>query len=141
MSLPDLIRDSLIDTREFEFGQVWTVNDELVSIPDADRIDERILHNARIVLIVSNNSGNTDPLNPIVTVAPLSHRVDCIKFTDIELYAQRDNLKYDSIVRLRLAQPVLKADLIKCLGLISMDGKGEVLIGLEEYFGLLVEEE
>ena len=113
MSLQDLIRDSLIDTRDFEFGQVWTIPDELVSIPDADRVDDRVLHTARLVVIVSNNSGNTNPLNPILSVAPLSHRVDCKRAGDIELYAERDYLRYDSIARLRLVQPILKADLIR----------------------------
>lgn len=42
MSVKDMIRDSLIDTRPFVFGEVWTIKDELVSIPDADRINDRV---------------------------------------------------------------------------------------------------
>ena len=140
MSLQDLIRDSLIDTRIFEFGEVWTISDELVSIPDADRTNDRAMHTYRSVLIVSNNSGNTNPLNPVVTIVPFSHRTDCMRPGDIELYANRDNLKYDSLARLRLLQPVLKADLVRRIALISDDGKEEMLIGLEEFFGLGVEE-
>lgn len=140
MSLQDLIRDSLIDTRIFEFGEVWTISDELISIPDADRTNERALHAYRSVLVVSNNSGNTNPLNPVVTIVPFSHRTDCMRMGDVELYAVRDNLKFDSLARLRLLQPVLKADLVKRIAIISDDGKEEIFIGLEEFFGLVVEE-
>lgn len=140
MSVKDLIRESLLDNREFEFGQIWTVPDELVSIPDADRLNDRVVHVARLILIVSNHSGNTNPLAPLVTVVPFSHRVDCMRLGDVELYAERDNLKYDSIARLRLIQPVLKADLVRCIGTISDDGKEEVLVGIEMLFGLIPEE-
>ncbi len=137
MSLKNLIRESLIDTREFSFGQIWTVPDELIAIPDADRIGDRSPHEARSVLIVSNNRGNTNPLNPIVTVVPLSHRIDCMGPGDVQLYRGRDNLKFDSIARIRLIQPVLKADLIRHIATISDDGKEEILVGVEHYFGLI----
>lgn len=137
MSVKKLIRDSLLDTRKFSFGQVWTVPDELISIPDSDRIGNRNLHDARAVIIVSNNKGNTNPLIPIVTVVPLSHRVDCKGPGDVELYSDRDNLAYDSIARIRLIQPVLKADLVRLVTTISDDGKEEILVGIEDYFGLI----
>jgi mRNA-degrading endonuclease toxin of MazEF toxin-antitoxin module len=140
VSLKDLIKESLLDDREFAFGQVWSVPDELISIPDADRANDRILHTARSVLIVSNNGSNTNPLIPIITVAPFSHRVDCKRLGDIELYAVRDGLKFDSIARMRLMQPVLKADLVRVLTNISSDGKNEILVGIEQYFGLITEE-
>lgn len=139
MSLKDLIRESLLDVREFEFGQVWTVSDELISIPDADRIGERDLHQYRSVLIVSNHSGNSNPLLPVVTVAPLSHRVELMKKGDVELEAQRDNLRVDSIVRLRLMQPVLKADIVNHVATISDDGKEDILNTIEEFFSLIPE--
>jgi mRNA interferase MazF len=85
MSLKELIKDNLLDTREFEFGQVLLVPDELVVIPDADRVGDRNLHRSRSVLIISNNEANTDPLTPVISVAPLSHRVDCIRLGDLEL--------------------------------------------------------
>ncbi|EGW39369.1 hypothetical protein DOT_2654 [Desulfosporosinus sp. OT] len=96
-----MIRDSLIDTRAFGFGEVWTIKDELVSIPDADRIDDRVIHAYRSILIVSNDSGNTNPLTMTVNTAPLSHRVDLKRLGDIELRASKDNLRYDSMAKLR----------------------------------------
>ncbi|WP_240927592.1 type II toxin-antitoxin system PemK/MazF family toxin [Paenibacillus thiaminolyticus] len=93
------------------------------------------------MLIVSNHTGNTNPLNPIVSVVPLSHRVDCMRAGDVELYRERDTLAFDSIARIRLVQPILKADLIRHVATISDDGKEEILFGIEEYFGLSLAEE
>lgn len=140
VSVKDMIRDSLIDIRPFGFGEVWTIKDELVSIPDADRIDDRVFHAYRSMLIVSNDIGNTNPLTLTVNTAPLSHRVDLKRCGDIELHASRDNLRYDSMAKLRLIQPLLKADLERRVTTISDDGKEDILTGLEELFGLIVEE-
>ena len=59
---------------------------------------------------------------------------------DFELFASRDNLRYDSMAKLRLIQPLLKADLERCVTTISDDGKEDILNGLEQLFGLIVEE-
>lgn len=75
------------------------------------------------MLIVSNDNGNTNPLILTVNTAPLSHRVDLKRRGDIELYSSRDNLRYDSMAKLRLIQPLLKADLERCVTTISDDGK------------------
>lgn len=58
MSLTPLIRNTFYDGRSFQFGTIWTIADELLSIPDADRDGRRILHEARAVLFVANNQSN-----------------------------------------------------------------------------------
>ncbi|NGP58135.1 hypothetical protein FLT15_10470 [Paenibacillus thiaminolyticus] len=56
-------------------------------------------------------------------------------------FTERDTLAFDSIARIRLVQPILKADLIRHVATISDDGKEEILFGIEEYFGLSLAEE
>ena len=136
MSLINLVRSSFYDDREFEFGTIWTIPDEIVSIPDADRDGSRVEHRYRSVLIASNNQTNNDPLTPVISVILLSHRVDCLRYGDVELTQERDGVAVDSIVRVRLLQPVLKADLVKQVVRISNDASEEILLMIEEYFGL-----
>jgi len=140
VSLTNLVRDSFYDDREFEFGSVWTTPDEVVTIPDADRDGTRNMHQSRIVLVVSNNRSNTDPLTPIVSVVLLSHRVDCQRYGDVVLTPERDGIRYPSIARTRLIQPILKVDLNRCVGNISEEACEELLVAIEDYFGLHVEE-
>ncbi len=136
MSLINLVRSSFYDDREFEFGTIWTIPDEIVSIPDADRDGSRVEHRYRSVLIASNNQTNNDPLTPVISVILLSNRVDCLRYGDVELTQERDGVAVDSIVRVRLLQPVLKADLVKQVARISNDASEEILLMIEEYFGL-----
>ncbi len=136
MSLTPLIRNTFYDGRSFQFGTIWTIADELLSIPDADRDGSRILHEARAVLIVANNQSNSDLLTPVITVAQLSHRTDVRRRGDVLLLRDRDGVRVDSIVRLRLLQPVLKVDLKRHVGTISETAGGEVLVTIEEMFGL-----
>jgi len=68
--IKDMIRDSLIDTRPFAFGEVWTIKDELVSIPDADRTNDRVLHTidqckSRIVHKLARSPVSSSPRSPV----------------------------------------------------------------------------
>jgi mRNA-degrading endonuclease toxin of MazEF toxin-antitoxin module len=140
LSLTTLVRNSFYDSRQFEFGSIWTIPDEIISIPDADRDRTRILHPARLVLVVSNNRTNIDPLTPVISIIPLSHRVDCIRYGDVVLTPERDGVRYESVARVRLLQPVLKADLVRCIGRVSDDACEELLVAIEDFFGLTIDE-
>lgn len=49
-------RHAIFIRREVEFGEVYFVKDNLISIPDADRVVEgRTRHDSRRVLIVQND--------------------------------------------------------------------------------------
>lgn len=122
--------DQLGDTRQFEIGEVYYIKDVLLSIPDADRTTVgRKIHDGRMVAIIHNNYLNYDPTWPLIHIAPLSHRVDLMRETDIEiLKSDCPWLKYESsMVRLALAQPVLKVDLEKKLGQINEEKIYEIL--------------
>lgn len=133
-------RRDFFDSREFNFGEVWLLDDSEIVIPQIDHLGIRTIHPERWVVVVSNNSENFHPLCPIVTVAPLSTRIDLKKLHDLELSEQNDNVKEDSILQLKLAQPILKKELNELKGEISDDKKVELQVLLETYFGLADEE-
>lgn len=139
---PSLVQYSsisdLADGRVFEFGQIYLISDELLTIPDADRVTSgRDLKPIRPVIIVSNNSQNYNPVCPIVTVAPLSSRVDLYRPNDLELFAGQDGVVRDCILRYSLCQPVLKKDIGDCKGEISVGKKQELLAIIEGFYGLV----
>lgn len=130
-------KKELRDSREFNFGSIWKVDDRGVDIPQIDRTKKtRSYHPERWVIVISNNNENFHPLCPIVTVAPLSSRTDLKRPFDLELSQSKDNLKYDSVLQLKLSQPILKVDLFDSQGEISDESKEELFVLLEDYYGL-----
>ncbi|MBN6205038.1 type II toxin-antitoxin system PemK/MazF family toxin [Ralstonia pickettii] len=132
-------RSELHDEREFNFGSVWKVDDRDIGIPQIDKLDSRTLHNERWVVVISNNTENFHPLCPIVTVAPLSHRVDLQRDFDLLLSNTNDNVKVDCLLQLKLSQPILKVDLFENQGEISLEKKEELMVSLEDFYGLTYE--
>ncbi|MDK2793344.1 MAG: mRNA interferase MazF [Deferribacteres bacterium] len=131
-----LSKDDLIDERTFNFGEIWKIRDCLISIPDADRINSRNEHFCRTVVIVDNNKQNSNKFSPIITVAPLSHRLDCMREFDIPLSKEKDGVKEDCLLRMSLAQPVLKKDLYERIGEIHDDSKDEIIDVLLQKIGI-----
>ena len=130
-------KSDLIDNREFELGQIWLINDEFLAIPQADRIENsRQAHEKRAVVIVQNNDQNYNKMCPIITVAPLSHRVDLKRKYDVELSAAKDNVLQDSVAQLPLSQPVLKVDLNELKGTISTEKMAEIIDAQLERLGV-----
>ena len=135
----DQSKSELRDEREFNFGSVWKVDDRDIGIPQADKLNSRTLHNERWVVVISNNTENHHPLCPIVTVAPLSHRVDLQRPFDLLLSKTNDNVKVNCLLQLKLSQPILKVDLFECQGEISLEKKEELMVSLEDFYGLTYE--
>lgn len=131
----------LFDERNFSFGQVWKLDDNEVVIPQTDHLQTRIIHEERWVVVTSNNSENYHPLCPIVTVSPLSSRVDLKKQYDLELDKENDNVNKNCLLQLKLTQPILKKELYDLKGEISEEKKVELQVLLESFFGLIDEEE
>lgn len=125
-----------IDSRSFRFGDLFIVDDSLVSIPQSDRIPGcRTIHPERWVVVVSNNSENHHPLCPVVTVIPLSHRTDLKRLYDVELFCDKDNVKVNCLTQTKLMQPMLKKDLGKHKGTISPDKQAELYMAISNVFG------
>lgn len=129
-------RRELIDNREFIFGQIFLIDDEIINLPSSDRIDKRVTHHDRWVVVISNNDENIHPLAPTVTVAPLSHRIDLKMEFDLEIFKESDCVKVDSLIILKAMQPVCKVDLRDRQGEISDEKKEELIALIQFYFGL-----
>lgn len=134
-------RNDFRDSREFTFGSVWKVVDDEVVIPYEDRLGTRKLHAERWVVVISNNEENYHPLCPVVTVAPLSHRVELKRHNDLDLSSQGDSVKVDCLLQLKLSQPIIKKELYDFKGEISDPKKVELQVLLESFYGLTDEEE
>ena len=67
--------------------------------------------------------------------------VDLKRPFDLELYNLKDNVKTDCLLQLKLSQPILKADLYEYQGEISNDAKEELMVLLEDFYGLTYDEE
>ena len=127
----------MIDEREFHFGDIYKINDKLISLPRSDRIEGgRNYHPERWIVVISNNEENYHPLCPVVTVAPLSHRTDLKRPFDLELFKERDDVKYDCLLSLQAKQSILKVDLHEYKGSISYEKKEELLALIAMYYGL-----
>ena len=132
-------KNDILDNRTFLFGQIWKIRDSLIGIPDADRINSRKEHFTRCVVILDNNTNNGNKEFPIITVVPLSHRIEFIRDYDVLLLPSKDNVNTNCLLRLSLMQPVLKRDLYLCVGEISNDSKNDILAILLDKFNLLTE--
>ncbi|MEG6521159.1 type II toxin-antitoxin system PemK/MazF family toxin [Desulfotomaculum sp. 1211_IL3151] len=125
----------LYDIREFQVGEVYYIKDELIGIPNIDRTTiDRNIHLGRRVVIAHNSQLNTNPTWPLVHIAPLSHRVDLMRETDIEVTIKPEDgngVAVNSLIQLALVQPVLKVDLERRIGALSREKIAE-MIALQE---------
>ena len=126
-------QNELYDEREFQVGQVYYIRDDLVVIPDADRIvPGRVIHEGRMVVIAHNSQYNTDPIWPLIHIAPIGHRTDLMRALDIEVKKSACSwLRFDSMIKLALVQPVLKVDLERMVGQLTRDKVAE-LVSMQE---------
>ena len=128
------------DDREFVFGDVWKVRDELVSLLPSDRVENtRKLHTCRLVVITQNCDENNDKYFPVIQVAPLTTKIKYKQKFDIELKKGVDIFDTNAdtcMIQMQLEQPMLKKDLYEKVGYISDDKKYEVMALKLELTGL-----
>ena len=128
------------DDREFVFGDVWKVRDELISLLPADRVKgQRNIHPCRLVVITQSCDENNNKYFPIIQVAPLTSKMKFMQKFDIPL--EKDTDIFDTnedkcMLRMQLEQPMLKKDLYEKVGYISEDKKYEVIALKAELMGL-----
>ena len=142
MSIKPIYRnlDDIKDDRFFVFGDIWKVRDELINIPNADRVIKgRKLHFTRCIIIVQNNEDNFDEDCYTISIAPISSRTDCERKNDVVLFKGEDGVRKDSIVMLDYIQPMLKKDLYQCVGKISEDRKYDIYANISEIYGQPIE--
>lgn len=116
---PRFITD-LTDTRKFEQGEIYTIKDHLIAIPDAD-VQDRQIHFARPVIILHETPLNSVPTFPTVMVVPLAHEISWKRACDLQLEPDEGSVVKTCLARLGLVQPVLKVDLHEKKGKLTLD--------------------
>lgn len=125
-------REKLKDSREFAFGEIWKVRDELIRLLPSDRMDDkRTIYPSRTVVIVQNCLENNDEESLLIRVAPLSTTVEYLQKFDVLLLPNEENVKKDDVkekcmAQIQLSQPILKKDMFEKVGEISKEKKEEI---------------
>ncbi len=138
-------RKDIEDDREFIFGEVWKVRDELISLLPTDRMKcKRNLHPCRLVVITQNCDKNNMKYYPVIQVAPLTTKTQFKEEFDILLEKDVDIFNTNAnkcMMRIQLEQPMLKKDLHEKVGYISEDKRYEIIALKAELMGLDLGEE
>lgn len=124
------------DERQFKQGEIWSANDQCVSIPDSE-ITGRTLHGIRPVVILSEYVDNCNPDYPLLLVAPICSKRssdDLKELSDVEVCPE-DGVRADSFVKVGLIQPFLKVYLQRKLGELTVDALDRVLATLDVITG------
>lgn len=120
-------RDDLKDSREFAYGEIWKLRDELIRLLPSDRVlGSRNIYPSRTVVIVQNCLENNDEESLIIEVAPLTTTIKYLQKFDVLLLPDKDGVKQECMVQVQLSQPVLKKDLFEKVGEISSEKKEEI---------------
>ena len=129
--------EDLKDVREFTFGEIWILKDELIRLLPSDRVvDKRNLHTARAVLVVQNCLENNDEESLVIRIAPMSTQIRFEQKFDVLLHPDNDEVKDECMAQIQLTQPVLKKDMHRKVGEISADKKEEVAAAKLELLGV-----
>lgn len=139
-------RSVIKDKRQFQFGDIWKVKDELVTLLPSDRVQNgRNPHYCRTVVIIQNCLENCDEESPIIRIAPLAHRIEFAENFDVLLDPdlpdkKRDGVDTECMVQLQLAQPILKIDLYEKVAEVSQGKKEEIMATILNMVGIDLED-
>lgn len=133
--------EDIKDNRQFIFGAIWKVRDALINIPNIDRLNKRTYHFTRCVIIVDNSKENFNEDSLLISIAPISSKVEFKRKFDIDLIENEDDVLEDSILMLDYVQPMLKKDLYKCVGNISEEKRYELLESIMIKLGISNDEQ
>ncbi|MFY9612506.1 MAG: type II toxin-antitoxin system PemK/MazF family toxin [Tissierellaceae bacterium] len=134
------------DNRDFAFGEIWKLRDELIRLLPSDRVvDRRKFHSSRIVVIVQNCLENNDEESLLIRVAPITTTIQYAQKFDVILYPNEGEIKKDDVLKkcmaqIQLTQPILKKDLYEKVGEISTEKKEEIAAVKLELLGINLED-
>lgn len=111
------------DDREFQFGEIYLIKDDLIYFPESLFVG-RTFHEVRPVVITYHSSTNRNKHIWTINIAPISSQVDFRRDTDLPIDPVPGNhIDRKSLIRLGLSQPVLKVDLDGPVGTLSRQQK------------------
>ncbi len=121
----------LKDSREFAFGEIWLLRDELIRLLPNDRIiGKRKNYSSRAVLVVQNTLENNDEESLLIRITPMTTTIRFEQRFDVILHPNSDQVKRKCMAQVQLSQPILKKDMFKKVGMIS-DGKKEEIAAVK----------
>ncbi len=119
-NLGDVLKHAGVSKFDGQCGDVYLVEDSDVVIPERKEGDRKYHPHGRTCVVLSNNIFCEDPLYPIVSIAPTTHRVDLKDAADFPVEPSPENgLKSESLVLLGHIQSVRKASLFKKIGSLT----------------------
>lgn len=121
VSLRDQFLKTGLTAQEIQQFDIFTTADDSIVFPEQRLGQKREKHQRRFVIVLQNDKDNGDPSIRIVTVAPLSTKLEHHRL-DYRLHKKNHSfLREDSYIRIRHIQPVLKIDLKTKWGNISQE--------------------
>jgi mRNA interferase MazF len=98
-------------------GGVYLLRDDSISLPDSDPSGNRTKHNFRTVILLSNQNICNSSACPVVTIAPLSSKLNPRAETDLIIARTPENgLDRDSRVMFGYIQPICKDEFDRQIG-------------------------
>lgn len=122
-------------SQNFEFGQIYLIKDEAIMFPD-NRKRKPNPNKVRPALILDVDEEFDHTNNAIVTIAPISTKLDYKRTFDIDIEKGKSNLHESSLVRVGCLQGVMKRDLGKCLGKVDDEIITKIYAALVIKFGM-----
>ncbi|MEX0973828.1 MAG: type II toxin-antitoxin system PemK/MazF family toxin [Bacillota bacterium] len=133
MSFGQQFRAQKWATRDYKQGEIYLADDKKISMPDMPRE----YHVERPVVILYNHPLNRDPLYPLVIAAPLTTRIDYKHSSDLELFADKDGVRSDSLLKMNLVQPFVKVELSeRPIGCLTQDAVDRMLALMVDLLGI-----
>jgi mRNA-degrading endonuclease toxin of MazEF toxin-antitoxin module len=103
-------------------GSIFNVADGIIVFPETRAGQSRDEHVSRPIVILGNSKMCGDKREPVLIVAPLSHLTEIRSAPDFCIKADSENkLEKNSRIVLSHIQPLLKTDLGKRVGSLSME--------------------
>jgi hypothetical protein len=111
------------DDREFNYGEIYLIKDDLINFPESLFVG-RTFHEVRPVVVTYHSVTNQNKRIWTINVAPISTQVDFRRDTDLLIDPAEGNyINRTSLIRLGLSQPVLKVDLEGPVGSLTRSQK------------------
>ena len=133
----DALKRAGLDSRRFAQGDVWTVSDSAISLPETPRgQNERTMHASRTVIILDGPERCQDGSLISILAVPTSTRRDLASRYRITIPEGEGSLE-ESVAMVDLIQPMLRSAFLVKMGELSREKLFEVLSVLLDNLGVL----
>lgn len=119
-----------ISAESFQAGTIYETRDLEVKMPGRAVIEDK----PRLVVVLGSKKNIENPLEPLISVVPITKSYNAETLQDLPVSAGTGNLNYDSFLKAGMIQPMLKKDLTSQIGILDgetfMDLKAMIYMNL-----------